>query len=990
MIVNNLNCSTPSPSLSNDLDCNENENVLPSNSNSSDEGEDLGLKCLYTNTDFLKNKLDLIEIYAHANNIDIIAITEINDKFATKEEVNDTNFFLPGYTSFQNNSGRGVLLLIREGIKASRINEYETFSPSIFCRISTTQNDHFVFGLIYRSPNKDTNLATTEEVANQINKVAEKLIGSNEKLIIVGDFNYPEINWKEEVCKGSENHYANKFLTCIHQNFLSQHVEEPTHHRGEQTPTLIDLVISNDQHFVTNLYQDQPFGNSHHQTINFKIDIPRKTANIVHTDKYVLNKGDYNGMRTQIKEVNWEEELKGLEDVDSCWELIVQKINAATDKFVPKKRHRNHQVRRSFIAPPSLLTTIQLKRKAYKIYKAHPTSLNYEAYATLRNQVNNEVKQTKMSREVKLAKEAKSNPKAIYQYVSARTKPRETIPELSTPDGTYTKGDQQKSEVLNTFFGSVFTQEMDDQMPECNYDVQKEIHHIEVSTNEIANILKSLKPNKSPGPDCIHPKILKEMAEELAVPFKILFDLTMKVGKIPSDWKSAEVRPIFKKGSKSSPDNYRPVSLTSVVCKVFEKIIRDALCCHMKENNILSPDQFGFCQGRSCVTQLLVTINDWMFSLDNHVPVDAAYLDFSKAFDSVPHKRLLHKLSSYGIKGNVLNWVSDFLGDRTQFVSINDKKSSPIPVTSGVPQGSVLGPTLFIYYINDLPDSTDQIVRLFADDSKVYSEIKSQEDINKLQKGIDDMVSWSEKWLMRFNSKKCKILHLGKNNPNHTYHMKEGNDINPLAATECEKDLGVNVDPLLNFDQHINQVCKKARSISGLLMRTMTCRNWDIMVPLFKALIRPHLEYANPVWSPYKAKYIKQIEQIQRDFTRHVYGMKNLEYAQRLRCLKLPSLQYRRFRGDLIEVFKLTHDLYDPQTTKSLLTSAIFPFTRCHNYKLHKLRTNTVQYKQFFTNRVVDSWNNLPHAIVNAESVNSFKNLVDKHFEHIMFETDFL
>ena len=256
-----------------------------------------------------------------------------------------------------------------------------------------------------------------------------------------------------------------------------------------------------------------------------------------------------------------------------------------------------------------------------------------------------------MSREVKLAKEAKSNPKAIYQYVSARTKPRETIPELSTPDGTYTKGDQQKSEVLNTFFGSVFTQEMDDQMPECNYDVQKEIHHIEVSTNEIANILKSLKPNKSPGPDCIHPKILKEMAEELAVPFKILFDLTMKVGKIPSDWKSAEVRPIFKKGSKSSPDNYRPVSLTSVVCKVFEKIICDALCCHMKENNILSPDQFGFCQGRSCVTQLLVTINDWMFSLDNHVPVDAAYLDFSKAFDSVPHKRFLHKLSSYGIKG---------------------------------------------------------------------------------------------------------------------------------------------------------------------------------------------------------------------------------------------------------------------------------------------------------------------------------------------------
>ena len=200
----------------------------------------------------------------------------------------------------------------------------------------------------------------------------------------------------------------------------------------------------------------------------------------------------------------------------------------------------------------------------------------------------------------------------------------------------------------------------------------------------------------------------------------------------------------------------------------------------MQENDILSKDQFGFCAGRSCVTQLLVTLNDWMFSLDNHVPVDAAYLDFSKAFDSVPHKRLLHKLSSYGIKGNVLSWITDFLDQRTQFVTINDKQSESIPVSSGVPQGSVLGPTLFIYYINDLPDSTDQIVRLFADDSKVYSEINSQEDVDKLQKGINDMVQWSEKWLMRFNSKKCKILHLGKNNKKHVYHMKEGNETRQL------------------------------------------------------------------------------------------------------------------------------------------------------------------------------------------------------------------
>ena len=146
----------------------------------------------------------------------------------------------------------------------------------------------------------------------------------------------------------------------------------------------------------------------------------------------------------------------------------------------------------------------------------------------------------------------------------------------------------------------------------------------------------------------------------------------MSEGHIPDDWKTAEVRPIFKKGAKTSPDNYRPVSLTSVVCKVFEKLVRDALYDHMVKSNLLSPDQFGFCPGRSCVTQLLVTINDWMFSLDNKIPVDAAYLDFSKAFDSVPHQRLLHKLNSYGVRGKILDWVESFLSNRTQYVSIND------------------------------------------------------------------------------------------------------------------------------------------------------------------------------------------------------------------------------------------------------------------------------------------------------------------------------
>ena len=195
----------------------------------------------------------------------------------------------------------------------------------------------------------------------------------------------------------------------------------------------------------------------------------------------------------------------------------------------------------------------------------------------------------------------------------------------------------------------------------------------------------------------------------------------MTTGKLPAKWKIAEVRPIFKKGSKTSPGNYRPVSLTSIVCKVFEGFVRDVLYKHLESNHLLAEEQYGFCSRRSCTTQLLNTINDWFLHLDEKTPVDAVYLDFRKAFDTVPHERLLNKLYGYGIRGDVLNWVRDFLSDRSQYVSIHGECSSDIPVTSGMPQGSVLGPTLFIYFINDLPQVVSTSIKIFADDGWVSS-----------------------------------------------------------------------------------------------------------------------------------------------------------------------------------------------------------------------------------------------------------------------------
>ena len=231
----------------------------------------------------------------------------------------------------------------------------------------------------------------------------------------------------------------------------------------------------------------------------------------------------------------------------------------------------------------------------------------------------------------------------------------------------------------------------------------------------------------------------------------------------------------------------------------------------MINNNILSDQQFGFVSGRSTITQLIVTLNEWLFSLDNDINIDAAYMDFRKAFDTVPHRRLINKLKGYNISGPVLDWIESFLSERQQFVKINNACSTHQKVTSGVPQGSVLGPTLFIFFINDLPNVVkNSSVKIFADDTKVYREIKNDNDVKDLQNAIDEMYNWTNKWLLKFNKQKCKIIHLGNNNVKNDYFIGNEDQRIPLDKSDLEKDLGIHIDEKLNFKEHIKKTVKKA------------------------------------------------------------------------------------------------------------------------------------------------------------------------------------
>ena len=361
-------------------------------------------------------------------------------------------------------------------------------------------------------------------------------------------------------------------------------------------------------------------------------------------------------------------------------------------------------------------------------------------------------------------------------------------------------------------------------------------------------------------------------------------------------------------------------------------------------------------------------------------------MDFQKAFDTVPHQRLLNKLEGYGINGKILSWIESFLSNRFQYVKINNSCSKSLKVTSGVPQGSVLGPTLFIYYINDLPLVINNTkVKIFADDTKVYKGINDQDDTIILQNAIDNMFQWTQKWLLQFNKDKCKILHLGKNNPKHKYTIGEDCNKVILDETDLEKDLGIFIDPNLDFKKHIKNIVKKASYSSYKILKNFSYKTSNILVPLFKTLVRPILEYGNSVWTNSLKKYMTKVENVQRKFTKHIKGMSDLPYEERLKRIKLPSLEFRQLRGDMIQVYKIANKFYDPLSTKTIFEFSTNSRLRGHSLKISKQSVNKSKYANFFTSRVVNSWNNLPENIVKAKSINEFKNLYDKLNENIQY-----
>ena len=910
------------------------------------------LRVLTTNACSLLNKLD--ELSCRLAEVDIALITEtwLRDSDTIQK-------YTDGFVEYRCDRvgvvGGGCLLLVRGHFPQAPIPIPNLSDDIQLVGCVLHVNPPIQFLGVYRSPRS----SATSDI-NFLNFVKETS-RSSYRLCIMGDFNAPKIDWLSRSPRAAG--FEHELISALDNHALVQHVRNVTRFRQHQSPSILDLVISRRHDDVADLTVSDPLGKSDHYTLTFRFVLfdPLPTAGFYRP----FHKIDRLKLAEAASDMNWSSV-----NPDNSWPLLTENFRILTAQFAPLTKVGGRNKKPWLTA--SVKKALKIKRKAWSLYVDLKESWAYDRYKRFRNKAIAIARRARCKYESLIAKTAKVNPKRFFSYAKLKSKQKDTVSAVLYKDGEKFEGDQRIAEIFCDYFCSVFRVPTRRRLP---LPASNALTFEEVTATEVQTALKSLNPWKSTGPDGIHPAVLIPLGPLLTDTLVQVFNNSLATCCLPADWKSATVVPIYKSGDRTVPRNYRPVSLTSIVVKLLERIIRDRICGFLQAQGYFNPGQHGFLKGRSCLTNLLAFFDQVTQLLDEGKEVDVCYLDFQKAFDSVNHELLIWKLRSLGINQTLCDWIEEFLKNRTFRVRVRNTLSKVATPTSGVPQGSILGPLMFLIYINDITEGLNSPCFLYADDIKLVGDSNT----SVLQSDLIKLVDWTQKWDLPLNALKCHLLTSASQR---TLTLPLSSGPHQLNSVDSARDLGIMVTSKFTPSSQCEAAAAKALRALFSLRSVIINRTSEVMLPLYSAIVRPHLEYCVQAWAPYLKKDVIVLERVQRLATRMMLDVRELSYKDRLKRLKLFSLERRRLRGDLIEVFKYS---LDPNSSPvgHLFTLRRNTGLRGHSLTLAKVRSRLLVRHHFFANRVVNSWNKLPATVVLSTSVDSFKSALDAVWDDI-------
>ena len=863
--------------------------------------------------------------------------------------------------------GGGVAAFVNRRFVVSEVQVDEVFADvELLCfDVVARAKSKMRYFVVYRPPNYDSSAKCYMEL---LTKCLKQYCEVDCTSIIVGDFNIPTIDWAD--LTHCTDYISTLFAGFVTTGGFTQFVN--FHTRGNN---LLDLVLSNDSEIVCSISPKPPLGHSDHSMIDFKLDVRtsdiegQDKMNTVESLKYYWHKADFSGLEQSLSQVDWNTFICFNANATSVWSAFLNTVWDSVKEFVPHNgaSHSSGIVNKRKRHPRHIRKLIIKKRHLWRELQNDKGNLNKRRH--YQNCTSDLRAQTRLLVEQQEINVIQSNNIGLfYRHINSRITYRKVIGALVDGYGNAVTSDRSKADMFNTYYSSVGVAD-NGCIPVCNIvSVNSTLETVRFTESDVIAAINKLKPNLSSGPDRLPPLLFKKLKYTLSYPLSLIFTQLLSVGIVPHDWTKAIIVPVYKKGVSGDVANYRPISLTCVASKLMERVIAKHIYAHLAENNLLSQAQHGFVSGHSTCTNLLECLNDWTLTVQRKKAVTVAYIDFSRAFDSVSHNKLLAKLHSYGIRGEILLWLEHFFKIRTHQTRVGDCLSDEATLISGVIQGSGIGPVSFLIFVDELAKILERhgvVVKLFADDVKVYLEICNTDDATKLQMALDLITNWSDEWQLGLSIGKCNTLLIGKQYDDTQYYI-DGVELPCLP--HC-RDLGVTITSELSSALHIQQITTKAHQRANSILRCFVSGNVTLLVRAFVVYVRPVLEYNSIIWSPHLKQEIMMIEKVQRRFTKRLHGCKALTYTDRLAKLGLPSLELRRLHLDLIYCYKIVFGL-----TKLNFVD-FFEFSTLPTGGMHtNFSSQEVVTLEsiFFACRVINVWNGLPD-FVSFTSIAAFK-----------------
>lgn len=889
------------------------------------------------------------------------------------DNVDSESLRISGYQSplrrDRDNHGGGLLVYVSNNVTANRRHDLESSTiESLWVEVSI-KGLRFLICNCYRPPH--VGLDFWDVFQAQLDKAKA---GNIRNIILLGDLNADPTTLPGRYLK-----------SFVEQNHMYLHIEQATR-LTPSSQTCLDQIISNVPFLIKRVSVTPPIGTSDHCVISSELDL-KVTKKTCYTRKvWYYNKADYDHFRAQLEQNNWDACFTSGCPDESCTKWTQDFLSIA-ERCIPNKIVT--------IRPNDLpwynssIRKLKTNRdRSHNYARKHNTPGAWENYRRNRNKYVNELHASEQEYYDGLASSLQnghnSNSKQWWKTVKfflGKNADCE-LPPLNDGNQDYFTNSEKATAFNDFFLKNTKLQNPHTALPPPSI-LHRTLSYITATEKDVSDILKSLNVNKATGPDGISPKMLKEAGAAIVKPLTTLINMSLSTSLYPKDWKLANVLPLYKKNDRRLINNYRPISLLSCVSKVMERVVFKYTFNFIRDHGLLSSYQSGFMPGDSTINQLLHVYHMMCDALDHQKEIRVVFCDISKAFDRVWHDGLLYKLNAIGISGNLLSWFNSYLTNRKQRVVIENETSSTGTISAGVPQGSVLGPLLFLVFINDITEGIRCNIRLFADDTTLFIDFTDEATGAKLiNDDLSTIKQWADKWLVSFCPSKTESMLISRKHrraPPPSIYFGESE----ITEVDAHKHLGITINNNLTWGDHVQDIITKAGKRLDILAFLKYRLDRNTLEVIYKTFIRPVLEYGDVLLSNMTDEQSGLIEQVNKRAGSIISGaIRGTSSDVIYNELGWTTMESRRKNHRLAMFHKIIN-----HKSPNYLSMCVPPYVR--DITSHNLRgadnlvpmpgRNDYYLKSFFPQTVRD-WNAIPIDIRKIVDHEKFKEaLLNKH-----------